>query len=174
MQKYPVSIIAQLLNLSDRRVQQLAKDGIIPKADKGKYDLVSSVRSYVKYLYERAFGQNNESIDSHVEKARLLKAQAAKAELELAVMQDKYMEISEVEFLWSGMVLAFRSKMLSLPTKLTPTLAGASNDFAKIEHILENEINEALLYLSKYRDDETEYNPNSQQQISSATEAEGK
>jgi phage terminase Nu1 subunit (DNA packaging protein) len=149
MQKYPVSIIAQLLNLSERRVQQLAKDGIIPKADKGKYDLVSSVRSYVKYLYERAFGQNNESIDSHVEKARLLKAQAAKAEFDLAVSRGEYAKCDELEFEYGGLVLAFRSRMLSLPSKIVPKLAVNGNNFAKMEQILEDEIHDALLELSK-------------------------
>lgn len=157
MQTYPVSVIAKLLNLSERRVQQLSKDGVIPKADKGKYPLVESVQAYVKYLYDRAYGQNNESIDSHVEKARLLKAQATKAELELAVMENNYYQRSEIEFLWSGMVLAFRSKILSLPTKLVRPLAEALSDFAKIERILEYEIHQALTELSKYQHEETGY-----------------
>ena len=53
---YPVKTIASILNLTERRVQQLAHEGIIPKAERGKYDLIGCVRAYIKYLQERAIG----------------------------------------------------------------------------------------------------------------------
>jgi phage terminase Nu1 subunit (DNA packaging protein) len=59
----------------------LAKDGIIPKAEKGKYDLIAATRAYIKYLQERATGRDIEPQDTYVERARLLKAQADKTEL---------------------------------------------------------------------------------------------
>ncbi|VAW66172.1 hypothetical protein MNBD_GAMMA11-2557 [hydrothermal vent metagenome] len=34
---YPSATLAHLFNLSERRVQQLAKEGVIPKAQRGKY-----------------------------------------------------------------------------------------------------------------------------------------
>ena len=40
---FNIEAISKLLKLSERRIQQLAKDNIIPKAERGKYDLVSSV-----------------------------------------------------------------------------------------------------------------------------------
>lgn len=54
---YPVATIAKLFNLTERRVQQLAKEGVIPKPEKGKYDLIGCVRGYIAYLQERAFGK---------------------------------------------------------------------------------------------------------------------
>lgn len=150
MQKYPVTTISKLLNLSQRRVQQLAKDGVIPKADKGKYELVSCVQGYVKYLYDRAFGQNTNQIDSYAEKAGLLKVQKEKAELELAVMKEQYMKIDEIEFIWSNMVVSFRSKILSMPSKLAPMLTNDTSQIAKIKTILEDEVHDALLEMSKH------------------------
>lgn len=44
---YKVAVIARFLNLTERRVQQLARDGIIPKPEKGKYDLVGCVQGYI-------------------------------------------------------------------------------------------------------------------------------
>ena len=58
---YPASTLAKLFHLTERRVQQLARDGIIAKGIKGKYDLVSSVQGYVKYLQERALGRQQGS-----------------------------------------------------------------------------------------------------------------
>ena len=55
-QTYPVSTIAKLLILTERQVQSLAKDGVLPKAERGRYVLVPVVQSYIRYLRERAIG----------------------------------------------------------------------------------------------------------------------
>lgn len=48
----PVSaaVIARLFNLTERRIQQLAKQGILSKVAHGKYDLLTAVREYVAHL----------------------------------------------------------------------------------------------------------------------------
>jgi len=51
---YPVEIVAELLDLTPRRVYQLTTAGIIPKASRGRYELVPVVRGYIKYLRDRA------------------------------------------------------------------------------------------------------------------------
>ena len=86
---HKVAVIARFLNLTERRVQQLARDGIIPKAEKGKYDLVRCVQNYVRYLQERAYGNGDTAHDTHHERARLIKAQADKTELEVAEMRGR-------------------------------------------------------------------------------------
>lgn len=47
---YSAALIAKLLNITERRLQQLAKDGVVPKAARGKYPLAGCVRGYVTYL----------------------------------------------------------------------------------------------------------------------------
>lgn len=44
----PIGVISRLLDLSERRVQQLSREGVIPKANRGQYDLIGSVRGYVR------------------------------------------------------------------------------------------------------------------------------
>ena len=51
----PIGVIARLLDLSERRVQQLSRKGVIPKAERGQYDLIGSVRGYVRYPPSRRF-----------------------------------------------------------------------------------------------------------------------
>jgi hypothetical protein len=46
----PIGVIARLLDLSERRVQQPSGEGVIPKAERGHYDLVGAVRGYLVYL----------------------------------------------------------------------------------------------------------------------------
>jgi hypothetical protein len=55
---YPVNVIAKLLDLTPRRVQHLANEGVIPRAEKGRYELVSAVRGYIRYLRDRAMGKD--------------------------------------------------------------------------------------------------------------------
>lgn len=47
---YPGSVLAKLLNITERRLQQLAREGIIPKSNHGKYPLAGVIRGYVIYL----------------------------------------------------------------------------------------------------------------------------
>ena len=55
-QTYPIAVISKLLDLSPRRVYQLANEGVIPRAEKGRYELVPAVRGYIRYLRDRAIG----------------------------------------------------------------------------------------------------------------------
>src|SRR5690554_4944951 len=51
---YPAEVVSRLLNLTERRLQQLAREGIIPKAAHGKYPLVQCVQGYIRYLQQLA------------------------------------------------------------------------------------------------------------------------
>jgi phage terminase Nu1 subunit (DNA packaging protein) len=167
-----VSDIAKALSLSERRVQQLVQERVLPAPINSSYNLSLCVKAYGQYLLEKQMIKSNSGSDLATEKLRLLKAQAEKAELELEVLKDKYIEASEVEFSWSNLVLVFRARMLAIPSKLVRPLASAGSDFAKIEQILEDEIYDALTELSKHGDEEDSANPSSQQKVDSATEAD--
>jgi len=148
---YPCSTIAKLLNLTERRVQQLAKEGVVVRDGKGKgrYDLVGSVRGYIKYLQERSLGKDLAPIDSHVEKARLLRAQADKTELEVKALQKSLLPVTQIRMSWMMLLSSFRSRMLSIPAK-TAHLLAPIDDNAEIERILREQIYEGLTELSDY------------------------
>ena len=67
----PIGVIARLLDLSERRIQQLSREGVIPKADRGQYDLVGAVRGYVAYLRDLAVKAQTGAPDFGVERARV-------------------------------------------------------------------------------------------------------
>lgn len=100
-----VTALARLLNVTERRVQQLAKDGIISKPLKGKYDLVGCVQGYIRYLQDRDSAKGVAAIDSHLERARLIKAKADKTEIEVEALMATYIQAAEVERIWCAMVL---------------------------------------------------------------------
>lgn len=155
---YPLATVAKILNLSERRVQQLVKEDILPKPEKGKYDLIACVRAYIKYLQERAFGKDAAPQDTHLERARLLKAQADKTELEVDTLRGNLMPVETIEADWLTMVMACRSRLLSIPSKTAFQIATLS-DAHEIERFLKRVIYEALTELASMDDDAFESLP---------------
>ena len=49
MKLYTTKIVAQYLDLSERRVRQLRDEGVLEEKAPGLYDLRSSVRRYINY-----------------------------------------------------------------------------------------------------------------------------
>ena len=146
----PVATLAKLFNLTERRVQQMARDGIIPKPEKGRYDLIACVQGYIKYLQDRATGRGDiEPQDTYIERARLLKAQADKTELEVKAMNGKLMATEQVELLWAGLVTSFRARMLALPVRCAHLLLNLKT-YPEIEGCLREHVHEALIELSRY------------------------
>lgn len=150
-----VGLIAKLFNLSERRIQQLVKEKIIPKSVKGKYHLADSVCSYVRHLQDKSASPKASSIDIEEEKAELVRSKSKKAKLELQLLEGKYLDKKEVDFTWQNLALHFRSRMLAIPTKLAPLIVTSCSDQQysagchKVQDILESEIHQALLELSK-------------------------
>ena len=145
----PVSTLAKLFNLTERRIQQLARDNVIPKPEKGKYDLIACVRAYIKYLQDRAAGRDIEPQDTYAERARLLKAQADKTELEVKSMNGELISTDQVELLWGGLVAAFRARMLALPVRCAHLLMSLKT-YPEVESCLREHVHEALRELSRY------------------------
>ena len=146
---YPVSTIAKLFGLTERRVQQLARDGVIPKPEKNQYELIGSVRSYIEYLQQRAFGKGVAPQDTHHERARLIKAQADMAEIDLAERTGQLVTVERIEADWIQMVTACRAKLLGIPTKTAYQIANLK-DPEEVEKFLKRTIHEALLELANY------------------------
>ena len=70
---YPKETIANLLNISERRIEQLSKQKIIPKAGRGVYDLGPTVQAYVRYLQGICNGSIRSDEPSDLDK-RLMEA----------------------------------------------------------------------------------------------------
>ena len=147
---YPCSFYARLFGLTERRIQSLAKEGVIPKSGRGQYPLISTIKGYVKYLQDRSLGQHNAGPQElQHEKVRLTKANADKAELEVAVLSGSLIPEETVRTVWGYILNAFRQKVLSIPTKTAPRLLNIS-DLKVVESALRTACFEALAELAEY------------------------
>ena len=109
---YSTEIIANLLNLSARRVEQLTKKKIIPKAGRGVYDLGQAVQSYIRYLQGLCSGAIKDSEPSELDQ-RLLEAKVL--ERESKARQAKYRADAMEQELTDGKL---RNNVQEIPHKL--------------------------------------------------------
>lgn len=137
-----LELLAEILELSPRRIQQLVEDEIIPKPDKpGAYDIPACVKSY--YYNEFANGGEDEELDGRYERARKAKAEADRIEFDLKIKQGQYLQADLVENEVEKAIGNCRAKLLALPRKLAPVISVAQNP-NEVEEVLTNGIAEAL------------------------------
>ncbi len=116
----PLSVIAKLLDLSERRVQQLSREGVIPKATRGQYELIGSVRGYVRYLRDQAIKAQAGAPDYAVERARFIRARADLAEMEAQEKRGSVIAAGDVEDAWIAVLTLLKTRLLALPDQLAP------------------------------------------------------
>lgn len=144
-QTYSVETIAKLLQVTPRRVQQLSKEGYIPKSSRGKYELIGSVQGYIRFLKSQI---NDEDDDENVDgsgrhKSRLLKARADKAEIELAEIRGDIVRIDAVADIISREYSDVRTSLQSVASRCASRLVGEENH-AVITSVIDAEIAAAL------------------------------
>lgn len=123
----PIGVIAKLLDLSERRVQQLSREGVIPKATRGQYDLIGSVRGYVIYLRDLAVKAQAGAPDYAAERARFIRARADLAEMEAEARRGSVIAAEDVEAAWIAVLALLRTRLLALPDRLAPRLYAEPN-----------------------------------------------
>lgn len=116
----PIGVIARLLDLSERRVQQLSREGVIPKAERGQYDLIGAVRGYVRYLRDQAQKAQAGAPDYAAERARFIRARADLAEMEAQEKRRALIAADQIEAAWIAVLALLRTRMLALPDRLAP------------------------------------------------------
>lgn len=58
------SVIARLLLLTEPQVDQLTRDGVLPSAGRGQYELVPAVQGYVRYLKSKSLLEDGDGAGS--------------------------------------------------------------------------------------------------------------
>lgn len=146
------TVLAKAFGITDRRIRQLAKEGVLEKAGHGRYNFIKSVQNYIVYLRansELKESKNEEEVNYEKEHALLEKAKREKAELELKVMKGELHLAEDVQTVMNDMLANFRSRILSMPSKLAPMLV-SNNDVKSIQQIIQTNCFEALEELKNY------------------------
>ena len=159
---YSVGQLSKLFGLSDRRVQQLAKENVVVKAGRGKYDLLESVRGYVKYVNELIPNKQSTeagaviaSIDADAERAKLLKHKARIAKQEADTNDGLLVNKEDEKRAAFKLGRNLRNNLMNLPNRISHELA-VDTDVDSVYARLEKEIIESLIEVSKLKETEDE------------------
>lgn len=126
---YSKKVIADLFNLSERRVEQLVQKKIIPKAGRGVFDLGSTVQAYIRYLQGLCSGAIKSGEPSELDR-RLLEARVL--ERESKARQAKYRaDAMEQEI----QTTRLHKEIQRIPDKLTKRLTERTYDTQLIEAV---------------------------------------
>lgn len=94
----PASVLAACFELTEARIRQLVKEGVIPRAKRGLYPLIAAVRGYLAFK-RREFEQRQSASDPV--RAKLLDARARSAEadadlkLGIAIRRDEALSVTQ-------------------------------------------------------------------------------
>jgi len=139
-----------LLGVTARTVTELARKGVIPRAGRGRWDPGEVVPAYCRHLREQAAGRGDGlGLDLTAERAKLARAQTARAELEMARIRGELVDAQAVGLKYTAMVSAAKSKLLAVPSKAKGRLHHLT--VADIEY-LEGLVTEALEELANGSD----------------------
>ncbi|MEA3406412.1 MAG: terminase small subunit [Pseudomonadota bacterium] len=112
-----VSELAQILGVTERRIQQLTKQGVISKAQRGLYPFTESVSSYIKFLKDnKKTGVEDGALEK--ERIRLTKAQAEQVELK---NEQTRLEVAPVE-LFGALIGSVASQMAAVLDQIEPNV----------------------------------------------------
>ena len=140
-----VGTLAKLFDVTDRYIQTLARDGIIPKSTRDGYDLIASVRGYVAFLRRTVEQQGSGSSNAELKQGRVeyLAIQKKNAELKFEQTSGQLLPIDDVEAMMLEIAAIFAGQKRSMGSRLAGKLAGM-NDPKRILALLNRE-NDAIL-----------------------------
>lgn len=81
-------------------------------------------------------------------KTRLTEAKARKAEIELAVLEGRKVDREDVNRRWSEQAGRIKTKILAIPSRVTPQIAQMGADSESVNEILSGVISEVLTELA--------------------------
>lgn len=147
------TVLSDMLGVSNRRIRQLAEEGILVRAAKGRYKLAESIKNYIVTLRisnkDSTGNISSEELDLDEEKAKHEVIKKQINQLKLQLMKGEVHKSEDVRAVMSDMLAAFRSRLMNHPAKSAPVLANMY-DAGQIQTYLEKEMSDALLELRQY------------------------
>ena len=153
--------LAHYIDASPRTVRDLAARGIIARAERGKYALISSVRAVCEHLREIAAGRAAfvpGELDLVAERARLASEQADAAAMKNDVTRRSVVLVADAARAFGEQCARVRTRLLAVPSEQAPRLHRCSSA-AETQAMLADAIHEALADLSSDEGEDTRTGP---------------
>lgn len=145
---YPVGVIAELFDLTPRHVQRLAKEGVLPKPQRGLYPLAPCIKGYVQYLRRAAKGQTDDD-QVQTERRLLLRARREHTEIQVKRLSDEVIDRAVARRTVATLATEFRSSWEIWPSRVAATMANALKaDEVDVLQLLEREVRAHLAQMA--------------------------
>lgn len=145
------AVLGRIFSVSDRRIRQMAEEGVVVRMTKGRYNLVESMKNYILSLRLAVDGANEDpdgELDIDEEKALHERVKRHISELKLQTMKGELHKATDVEKVMTDMLAAFKTRVLNVPSKIAPILE--DRDAGYIKDRLTSEMMEVLNELKDY------------------------
>lgn len=141
--------LGEYLGLTRARVSQLQTAGVIPPRDPSRgTPLRSSVLAFISHLQGRRDPKaEEEGFDYDIELAREKHYKAEKAKMDAEEQAGILVPVSEVVRAWSSVLVVVRSRLLSLPRRISRRIAKMSS-VSSVRSLLTDEVKGILLELA--------------------------
>ena len=127
--------LAEMFGLTPRRVNQLAKEGKLPRTDRGNYPFKECVRARIDALEEEITKlQQGDETEADARRRKAI-ADAGMAEIEFAEMRGEVIAVEDARQMLHDAISATVNKRRMMSKQIAPRLAGKSQH--DIEAILE-------------------------------------
>lgn len=110
-------LAAQLLMVTERRVQQLASEGWIKKSSRGQWDLIDVVQGYIKFLKD----DSDRNARSHAA-ARASEARTNEINLKIAQRTRELVPLADYNIAQDFLITGMRAELAGLPARVTRDL----------------------------------------------------
>lgn len=145
--------LAQCLGISTRQVRNLHQEGLFQNPQNGRgYILETCVQEFINYKVNAEMGRSA-MVDKEKIQAQHEEVKKQISILKLRKLRRELHEASDVEAFLTDMLTRFKSRIMSLPTKIAMQTAGET-DINRIVQAVTKTLSEALEELSEYDPDE--------------------
>ena len=146
------AVLGNIFGVTDRRIRQMAEEGIIVRVAKGRYNLVESVKNYILSLKLAVDSAGNDNPDGELnfeeEKALNERVKRNISAMKLQTMKGELHKAENVKRVMTDMLSAFKTRVLNIPAKVAPILE--DRDAGYIKERLTAEVTETLNELKDY------------------------
>jgi phage terminase Nu1 subunit (DNA packaging protein) len=152
--------VAELLNVSSRRVRQLVDEGVLTFEEKKnnayKFNEVTAVHQYITYWMNKASGKSAEDGSAEARKAAAeADFKRSKANIEAfkeAEIEGKMHRSDDVKNVLTDLVFTIRSMIISIPGRVSVDCANAGSA-SEVSAIIQEEVHKILNELTNYQYD---------------------
>ena len=140
------AVLGQIIGISRASIANLATDGVLPRASRGLFSLASAVQAYIQHKRVTAGGDDVANLT--VERSRLARAKADKAERDARVEAGELVPASEIEAAWIATAGNIRTRILAVPKKIAPRVI-VCKTATEAQQLMQKELHAALTALAE-------------------------